>query len=78
MKKSQKLWKRAKQIIPGGNMFLSKRPELYHPKDWPKYYKKAKGCTVWDLEGKKFTDLSLMGVKNTSYSHEEVIMQLLK
>ena len=33
-------------------MFLSKRPELYHPKDWPKYYKKAKGCTVWDLEGK--------------------------
>ena len=80
MKKSQKLWKRAKQIIPGGNMFLSKRPELYHPKDWPKYYKKAKGCTVWDLEGKKFTDLSLMGVgcNILGYSHEEVDNAVIK
>jgi len=59
---SKKLWKRAKKIIPGGNMFLSKRPELYHPKKWPAYFKKSSGINVWDLDGKKYKDLSLMGV----------------
>ncbi len=59
---TKKLWKRAKKIIPGGNMFLSKRPELFHPNNWPAYFKKAKGINVWDLDGKKYKDLSLMGV----------------
>jgi glutamate-1-semialdehyde 2,1-aminomutase len=27
----QKLWKRAKQVIPGGNMLLSKRAEMFCP-----------------------------------------------
>ena len=58
----QKLWKRAKNIIPGGNMLLSKRPEMYLPEKWPTYYKKAKGCFVWDLENIKYTDMSLMSV----------------
>ena len=53
MTKSNKLWKRAKKIIPGGNMLLSKRPELFHPKKWPAYFTKAKGIDVWDLDGKK-------------------------
>jgi len=59
---SKKLWKRAKKIIPGGNMFLSKRPELFHPKKWPAYFKKSSGINVWDLDGKKYRDLSLMGI----------------
>ena len=58
----QKMWKRAKNIIPGGNMLLSKRPELYAPNQWPTYYKKAKGCNIWDLDNKKYLDMSLMGV----------------
>ncbi len=58
----QKLWRRAKDIIPGGNMLLSKRPEMYAPDQWPSYYKKAKGCYVWDVENTKYTDLSLMSV----------------
>ena len=62
MTASKKLWKRAKKIIPGGNMFLSKRPELFHPEKWPAYYKKASGINIWDLDGKKYRDLSLMGV----------------
>ena len=62
MSKTKKLWIRAKEIIPGGNMLLSKRPELFHPKLWPAYYKKAKGCFIWDLDGKKYIDVSLMGV----------------
>ncbi len=62
MTASKKLWKRAKKIIPGGNMFLSKRPELFHPEKWPAYYKKSSGINIWDLDGKKYRDLSLMGV----------------
>lgn len=31
----QKLWKRAKQVIPGGNMLLSKRAEMFLPDLWP-------------------------------------------
>ena len=29
--KGQKLWKKAKKIIPGGNMLLSKRAEMFLP-----------------------------------------------
>ena len=58
----QKLWKRAINIIPGGNMLLSKRPEMYLPNKWPSYYSKAKGCYVWDMDNIKYTDLSLMSV----------------
>ena len=58
----QKLWSRAKKIIPGGNMMLSKRPEMYLPNKWPSYYSKAKGCYVWDIDNKKYTDMSLMSV----------------
>ena len=52
MTKTQKLWRRAKSLIPGGNMILSKRPELFHPDLWPAYFNKAKGCEIWDLDGK--------------------------
>jgi len=31
----QKLYKKAKEIIPGGNMLLSKRPEMFLPDQWP-------------------------------------------
>ena len=52
LNRGQKLWKRAKSIIPGGNMFLSKREERFLPNFWPNYYSKAKGCYVWDLDKK--------------------------
>ena len=62
LNKGQKLWKRALNIIPDGNMLLSKRPDFYLPKLWPVYFSKAKGVEVWDLENKKYTDMSVMGV----------------
>lgn len=70
----QKLWKRAKQIIPGGNMLLSKRPEMFLPEQWPAYFSKAKGCTVWDLDGNAYTDMSIMGIGTNilGYGHPEV------
>tara|TARA_X000000368_G_scaffold417259_1_gene413177 strand:+ start:815 stop:2116 length:1302 start_codon:yes stop_codon:yes gene_type:complete len=61
-KKGQALYKKAKKIIPGGNSFFSKRPEIFLPKGWPPYFKKTKGCFVWDIDNNKYIDMSLMGV----------------
>lgn len=70
----QKLWKRAKQVIPGGNMLLSKRAEMFLPDQWPAYFSKAKGCQVWDLDGKEYIDMSIMGIGTNTlgYGHPEV------
>jgi len=56
------LWQEAKKLIPGGNQLLSKRSELFLPEHWPSYYKKAKGCVVWDLDDNQYYDFSTMGV----------------
>lgn len=70
----QKLWKRAKAIIPGGNMLLSKRAEMFLPEQWPAYFSKAKGCKVWDLDGTEYVDMSIMGVGTNTlgYGRPEV------
>ena len=70
----QKLWKRAKQVIPGGNMLLSKRAEMFAPDQWPAYFSKAKGCKVWDLDGKEYIDMSIMGIGTNTlgYGHPEI------
>ena len=76
----QKLWKRAKQIIPGGNMLLSKRPEMFLPDQWPAYFSKAKGCRVWDLDGTEYIDMSIMGIGANilGYGHSEVDTAVLR
>jgi glutamate-1-semialdehyde 2,1-aminomutase len=70
----QKLWKRAKDVIPGGNMLLSKRAEMFLPEHWPSYFSKAKGCQIWDLDGNQYVDMSIMGIGTNilGYGHEEV------
>jgi len=70
----QKLWKRAKRAIPGGNMLLSKRAEMFLPDQWPAYFSKAKGCKVWDLDGNEYIDMSIMGIGTNllGYGHPEV------
>ena len=56
------LYAQAKSLIPGGTQLLSKRPEMFAPDVWPSYYSKAKGCRVWDLDGREFIDMSIMAV----------------
>jgi glutamate-1-semialdehyde 2,1-aminomutase len=70
----QKLWKRAKRVIPGGNMLLSKRAEMFLPEHWPAYFSKAKDCRVWDLDGREYIDMSIMGIGTNvlGYGHPEV------
>ena len=62
MRSGQKLWDQARKIIPGGNMLLSKRAEMFLPDHWPAYFSKARGCEVWDLDGIRYIDMSIMGI----------------
>lgn len=70
----QKLWKRAKRVIPGGSMLLSKRAEMFLPEQWPAYFSRAQGCRVWDLDDNEYVDMSLMGIGTNTlgYGHPEV------
>jgi len=80
MNTGQKLYKRAKRVIPGGNMLLSKRPEMFLPEKWPSYFSKSKGCKVWDLDGKEYIDMSIMGIGTNTlgYGHSEVDEAVIK
>ena len=79
----QELYKKAKNLIPGGTMLLSKRPEMFLPDQWPSYFSKAKGCSVWDLDGKELIDMSIMGIGTNTlgYGNDEVdaaVMETIK
>lgn len=74
MGKGQELYKKAKKLIPGGTMLLSKRPEMFLPEHWPSYFSKAKGCKIWDLDGNELLDMSIMGIGTNTlgYGNDEV------
>ncbi len=73
-KTGQKLYKKAKTLIPGGTMLLSKRPEMFLPENWPSYFSKSKGCKIWDLDGKEYIDMCIMGIGTNTlgYGNNEV------
>ena len=62
MSAGEKLYSRAKKVIPGGTMLLSKRPEMHSPSNWPSYFERAQGCQIWDLDGEEYLDVGWMGV----------------
>lgn len=35
---------------------------MFLPELWPSYYKRAHGCEIWDLDGRRYYDMSNMGV----------------
>ena len=55
-------------------MLLSKRPDMFLPNFWPSYFSKAKGINVWDMDKKKYKDMSIMGVGTNilGYGNKEV------
>lgn len=83
MGKGQDLYKKAKTLIPGGTMLLSKRPEMFLPDNWPSYFSKAKGCKIWDLDDNELVDMTIMGIGTNTlgYGHDEVdnaVMETVK
>ena len=69
MGKGQNLYNKAKNIIPGGTMLLSKRPEMFLPDYWPAYFSEAKGCNIIDLDGNNLIDMSIMGIGTNSLGY---------
>jgi glutamate-1-semialdehyde 2,1-aminomutase len=59
---TQNLYLHAKERIPGGVQLLSKRPENMAPGLWPAYFCEARGCEVWDLDGKHYYDMVSNGI----------------
>ncbi|HEY4323084.1 MAG TPA: aminotransferase class III-fold pyridoxal phosphate-dependent enzyme [Mucilaginibacter sp.] len=74
METGPQLYKKAKILIPGGTMLLSKRPEMFLPDHWPSYFSKAKGCMVWDMDGRELIDMCIMGIGTNTlgYGNDEV------
>lgn len=60
--KTQDLYRHARTRIPGGVQLLSKRPESFAPRQWPAYFSRAQGCECWDLDGRRYVDMSLNGI----------------
>ena len=70
------LYKSAKKNIPGISQLFGKRPELSLPgNNWPIYYSKAKGVSLWDLKGKKYLDFSMVGVGTSvlGYADKDIV-----
>ena len=75
----QKLYSKAKKVILGGNMLLSKRPEMTLPNLWPSYYSKSKKIFVWDLDNKKYIDMiCFVGQNILGYANQAVDKFVLK
>ncbi len=60
--RTQELYRHAKTRIPGGTQLLSKRPEMLAPDQWPAYFREARGCETWDLDGRHYYDFSTNGI----------------
>ena len=67
----QALYQDARHRIPGGTQLLSKRPEMFLPEQWPSYYARAQGVTVWDLDGKAYIDMSYNGIGACILGHAD-------
>jgi len=60
--RGQELYRYARRRIPGGVQLLSKRPEMFLPGHWPAYFREARGCETWDLDGNHYYDMTINGV----------------
>ena len=70
---SPNLYGKAKSLIPGGNMLLSKRPEMFLPDLWPSYFSKTNGCKVWCINGNEYTDMLMTpGTNILGYNYPSV------
>ena len=76
MSSGQKLWRRAKKVIPTGNHLLSKNSDYILPEIWPSYFIKSNGYEVWDLDNNLYKDVSFMGVGTNSLGYNNQAVDL--
>jgi glutamate-1-semialdehyde aminotransferase len=53
---SERLWKRAQELIPAGTQTLSKSPTQFVDGVSPKFLLRGRGCHVWDVDGNEYVD----------------------
>ena len=58
---SNRLWARARGLIPAGTQTLAKGPGQHVDGVAPKYLRRGRGARVWDVDGNEYLDMS-MGV----------------
>ncbi|WP_325403019.1 aminotransferase class III-fold pyridoxal phosphate-dependent enzyme [Agriterribacter sp.] len=67
------LWKQARTVISGGTGLLSKRAEMFDPRQWPSYFSRCSGCEVWDMAGRRYIDFAGgIGAVLLGYADEDV------
>jgi glutamate-1-semialdehyde 2,1-aminomutase len=71
--RSQALFARAVQLIPGGTQLVSRRPTRFAAGVSPAYYSRAKGSRFWDVDGNEYIDwVSGIGAIILGYGDEAV------
>lgn len=80
LRTGQDLYEQAKTIIPGGTSLLSKRPEMYAPGEWPAYFGEARGCEVFDMDGRRYLDFATTGIGSCllGYAHPDVTAAVVR
>ena len=73
-------WIDANNVLATGGMLLSKKPTRFLKGAWPAYFSKAQGCFIWDLNGKKYLDFSLMGIGTNTlgYANKKINLSIKK
>lgn len=73
-------WIDANTVLSTGGMLLSKKPTRFLKGAWPTYFSKAQGCFIWDLNGKKYLDFSLMGIGTNilGYANKKINLSVKK
>lgn len=73
LQRSEELYARAVELIPGGSQTNSKRPQGYAPGVFPAYVERGKGCRVWDVDGNEYIDYILaLGPISLGYCYDAV------
>ncbi len=79
MNKGAKIFNKKKKLILGGNMLLSKNPEMILPNYWPSYFLKSNKTNVWTLDNKKYLDMMCYVGQNTlGYNNPEIDNEVIK
>ncbi len=65
------MWEKARRLMPGGTQLLSKRSERFLPGQWPAFYSRAKGCSIWDLNDRHYYDFAQMGVGSCALGYAD-------
>jgi glutamate-1-semialdehyde 2,1-aminomutase len=57
--KSNALYERALEILPGGTQLFSRRADRFAPGITPMYLERAEGVRLWDVDGNEYLDFGM-------------------